>query len=691
MTTTDATDALPVRRRGPSMADVAREAGVSGQTVSRVSNGRSNVDADTRERVLAAMRKLGYRPEQRRPGAAQRAVPQHRRDHVHPVQLRQHAHARRDRGRGHGCRVLDHAHPRAAPDPGRGLGRVRPARRAGRRRRHHHRRGAPARRERRRAARGPAGRRRRLHRRRPLPDGRHRPGARRPAGHRAPARPRTPHGLARRRARAVVLGRRAAARRGRRRCASTAPTVPPVLVGDWSAESGYELGLELAATPTSRRSSRRTTRWRSACCAPCTSAAARCPATSASSASTTWRSPRSFWPPLTTVRQFFAEVGRRSVEALLHEVETGERGGSTLVATELSCATARRGRRPDRDGAMRAAAGKRHAAMLADPFREAHDGRDGGDRPSRTHRLLHRRIVDRPLERRTRRRRDRRRIHPRRDHRIMDPVALGRRSREHHVGASGLGIPLGAPRHGRRGARALLRDAARVDRARGRLAVRRRVPSGIAIGAASAGLYLLVRRRATREMAVIAAVVVAVLPRVTFLATEARSLALATAAAVWLTLLLLRLLDGSDAPGLVVGLCARARTRQLPLPVPRVAHPGARRRRRPRAAWFEAAAGHPDPSLPARLGGRRAPHRPDRRGRRGAAQTRSRSAGRIARSRRRGCSSTSGSCSRHSRSSRGRSSSCRSPSSSTVARTRGTATVSSSSSAERGSSCRRLR
>ncbi len=70
-----------------------------------------------------------------------------------------------------------------------------------------------------------------------------------------------------------------------------------------------------------------------------------------------------------------------------------------------------------------------------------------------------------------------------------------------------------------------------------------RVPSGIAIGAASAGLYLLVRRRATREMAVIAAAVFALLPRVTFLATEARSLAIATAAAVWLTLLLLRLLD----------------------------------------------------------------------------------------------------------------------------------------------------
>jgi DNA-binding LacI/PurR family transcriptional regulator len=44
------------------MADVARLAGVSGQTVSRVANGRQNVDAVTRARVQDAMRQLGYRP-----------------------------------------------------------------------------------------------------------------------------------------------------------------------------------------------------------------------------------------------------------------------------------------------------------------------------------------------------------------------------------------------------------------------------------------------------------------------------------------------------------------------------------------------------------------------------------------------------------------------------------------------------
>ncbi|MGA6227151.1 LacI family DNA-binding transcriptional regulator, partial [Streptomyces umbrinus] len=50
------------RTQSASMADVARLAGVSSQTVSRVSNGYAGVNEETRQQVLAAMRELGYRP-----------------------------------------------------------------------------------------------------------------------------------------------------------------------------------------------------------------------------------------------------------------------------------------------------------------------------------------------------------------------------------------------------------------------------------------------------------------------------------------------------------------------------------------------------------------------------------------------------------------------------------------------------
>lgn len=48
--------------RVPVMTDVARVAGVSQKTVSRVINDAPHVRSDVRERVLAAIRELGYRP-----------------------------------------------------------------------------------------------------------------------------------------------------------------------------------------------------------------------------------------------------------------------------------------------------------------------------------------------------------------------------------------------------------------------------------------------------------------------------------------------------------------------------------------------------------------------------------------------------------------------------------------------------
>ncbi len=55
-------ESKPRERRRAVMADVAKLAGVSHQTVSRVMNGSDQVREDTRERVRAAMRMLDYRP-----------------------------------------------------------------------------------------------------------------------------------------------------------------------------------------------------------------------------------------------------------------------------------------------------------------------------------------------------------------------------------------------------------------------------------------------------------------------------------------------------------------------------------------------------------------------------------------------------------------------------------------------------
>jgi DNA-binding LacI/PurR family transcriptional regulator len=56
------------RHRMVTIADVAKRAGVSVPTVSKVVNGRNNVSARSRERVEQAIRALGYLRRKKLPG-----------------------------------------------------------------------------------------------------------------------------------------------------------------------------------------------------------------------------------------------------------------------------------------------------------------------------------------------------------------------------------------------------------------------------------------------------------------------------------------------------------------------------------------------------------------------------------------------------------------------------------------------
>ena len=54
----------PTKVRAPNIRDVARIAGVSHQTVSRVLNHSDALKPSTRQRVLEVIDEIGYRPNQ---------------------------------------------------------------------------------------------------------------------------------------------------------------------------------------------------------------------------------------------------------------------------------------------------------------------------------------------------------------------------------------------------------------------------------------------------------------------------------------------------------------------------------------------------------------------------------------------------------------------------------------------------
>ncbi|QEO16066.1 LacI family DNA-binding transcriptional regulator [Agromyces intestinalis] len=316
------------------MADVAREAGVSGQTVSRVANGRDNVDAETRERVLDAMQKVGYRPN-----SAARALRSGRFHSIGVIMFTLSsfgnmrtldAIAEAAAASGYSITLIPVAHPTQGEVSGamRRLSEeavdgiiiivevhllderdvVLPAE-------------LPVV-----VVDSTAGD------RYPVVDTDQAHGARLATEHLLALGHRTVHHVGGPERSYSATHRREAWEATLREHGAE---VPPPLVGDWSSESGHAHGLALASDPDVTAIFAANDQMALGVLRALHESGRRVPEDVSVVGFDDMEEARSYWPPLTTVRQFFDEVGRRSVEALLHEVESGERRASALVRTAL--------------------------------------------------------------------------------------------------------------------------------------------------------------------------------------------------------------------------------------------------------------------------------------------------------------------------------------------------------------------
>ncbi|MFC8125716.1 LacI family DNA-binding transcriptional regulator [Streptomyces sp. NPDC057302] len=113
-------------------------------------------------------------------------------------------------------------------------------------------------------------------------------------------------------------------------------TPPPLVRGDWSAESGYRAGLELAEQADCTAVFAANDQMALGLLRALNERGRKVPDDVSVVGFDDIAEAGSFQPPLTTVHQDFGEVGRRCVDGVLHQVKHGEpEHGTTLVPTRL--------------------------------------------------------------------------------------------------------------------------------------------------------------------------------------------------------------------------------------------------------------------------------------------------------------------------------------------------------------------
>jgi len=122
----------------------------------------------------------------------------------------------------------------------------------------------------------------------------------------------------------------------RQTLAAAGRTAPPVLSGDWSAESGYQAGLRLAAEPDCTAVFVANDQMALGVLRALHERGKAVPGDVSVVGFDDIPDANSFLPPLTTVHQDFAEVGRRCVQGVLRQIDRGlHERGTTLVPTRL--------------------------------------------------------------------------------------------------------------------------------------------------------------------------------------------------------------------------------------------------------------------------------------------------------------------------------------------------------------------